>query len=544
MPPHFVQKTGLPPIRTLFITNVPPTIDNSQNLLPYVPREGLLALRVKRSGGRDVGFADYDTVESAHRALQWFSTLDVTTEIAASCLRSMPPTWTPIPPKFRLPVPYEEYNRCAGDPARSTELLLNSVILVAEWSISTPTCRPNFVPSAAPLQPSLNQERYGGATVPRLSSHMSCQPPLGFFPPSSCHAGLPVETRLHHMATVPQVRARSPLSRSAGGSNTHGSDCPWNSRETENPLGNSGPPQHPIPQQNCHWRPKQQQSHNRCCTEGAHTYVTPSMSHIGRSRVSLSDPGGSFAALDDTDLPSSTLFVKVLRYRGFPHQPLSSITDLTYSSAETEVERSGRAWDTSEVSPALNTQEQQQPHPQPQLHPPRRLENLFRMWSHLHHRHHCLSSQEDTLGEEEEEEEEEEPPFTCGAASTAAPERVVLTSSSRRENMARGGVAAETSIKEEHILPSSSSSPTRDNGDACAVVEMVLNRDFFSERFAGFRSYVSYGRQSGFVLFERPGDARQCLRWLRRQPDLQPFLMVQFAREDTRRRRFQRRRSK
>lgn len=518
MPPTPSREHRPPLRRTIFITNLPLTIDNGLRLLPYVPGEGLIELRVKRSGGRDVGFAEYETGDFALRALRWFQKVAVTAQIAYDCSKVSSSTWAPTQSRFRYPVPYEEYNCCEADPVRSTELLLNSVILIAEWSLSSPACRPKYLsppPSVHPPNYLVGPHSTSGNTDPAAALHLvptgtvGWQPQLGPPPPGSRGAGPPTG-KLDH-STVPRapVYTHHHLSQCYGVPSTHcggaggNLECLFSAAEAAR-GGVSQIPSHRV-----------------------HEVPLPSRGDWERGtppydvRATLQDeklmPGSSSGLvatptlIKDELLPSSTLFVRVTGARGGsssgndsqpcgtssgPPHCLSPTTSLGPPSPSL----TGRGGKLSAY--ARQCDERREPHP---------LELLYEWWSQFHHRHRASP----------------QPAYPPEPSSPESPNNQVgSTATSPDEEVATASTTATT------VSTSASRVPDGDNAET--LMSMILSQDFYSERFAGFRSYVGFSRWSAFVRFDRPVDALQCLRWLRQQPVLRKFVSVQFAREDTR----------
>ncbi|RNF25668.1 uncharacterized protein Tco025E_02050 [Trypanosoma conorhini] len=526
--PQLSSNLSLPPTRTIFIKNVPPTVDNSHKLLPFVPNEGLFSLRVKRTGGRDVGFAEYQTLESAQQAMQWFYRLEVTAGIAFNCFPQLLRSWTPIAPRFRYPVPYDEYNCCAADPARSTELLLNSVILMAEWSLSTPTYRPAFDSFVASSQPS-SPEHYHDLA----QTTMECAPQelfqasrVGFSSfPGHHHADPSADTELPQRAPRPHTAPRGVVFRTSGRGST--AEARGSGGRSETAAG--------CPLRG--WEPAQETASTGCrrresktlCPQGQRgtgsslARNTPFLSPDKVSQRGAWDSTLASAVLDDKDLPSSTLFLRVTGNGQRRRREVSPSSLSPGASFRREGDRIGAATRDSEASPCLQYRNRRKPRSQqgPQL---RSLSPEG--WSRFHHRHQKCCVRQIPLGGT---------PLTQQmTVATSLDDAVPPPASDKEDPVCSEFVVDEASISPVLLSPIDNS----EGGDTeDAIVETILSCNFFSERFAGVRSYVPYSSRSGFLRFERSGDARRCLVWLRRQPNLAPVLSVQFAREDTRRRR-------
>ncbi|KAH9599812.1 hypothetical protein LSM04_006826 [Trypanosoma melophagium] len=519
-PPQGMSRPGLPPRATICIRNLPPTVDNSQSLLPYVPREGLIALRVKRSGGRDVGFAEYDSLKSAHESLQWFYRLRVTANIASDCLPHMPPSCDIPPLGYRYPVPYVEYNNCVGNSSLTMELLLKSVILEAEWSDSSPKCRPNFIPSRTSSNPYFDQhhqQQQGYGCIPSMdmTPERIIQPPqVGFDLTSASHNGPIPETHPRPPVAGLQNVSWGSRPKSAGCSTATCVESGWKHRSLVHPSNVGMSMQSGVRPQRHQWQSHPQQAWGQDTTKegGTHIYVASSLAQSDSSRVCLSDCTLPSFILDDKDLPSSTLFIRALRYRRqYPQQNASLFsTDSSFSTpGRTTEEMVETSYDSGT---SLPSEQQQQP---PQLQQQERKQEqeqrrdepnrILQEWSCLHHHHHFPVSTEVQSS------------MPCSTSCNPS---------------TRCGIPAETQ-KGSPAFFSLSSSHAEEDTIVNEVIKGVLNRDFFSERFAGFCSYKSFGKQCGFVRFETSEDARQCLRWLRRQWNLRPFISVQFARQDT-----------
>ncbi|KPA77071.1 hypothetical protein ABB37_07404 [Leptomonas pyrrhocoris] len=153
------------PATTLFIDGLPSSIENQYQLCPYVPPQGRVKVRVKRSNGRDVGFAEYDGVDSASAALEWFRgirTMKETVQTSGcaamlgavgshggtccSCGRAyaapsqsqpQPHTAESTYPRSYtqwVPVAYNDYLALRDDPVQFAQLLRQCVSLRVEWA--------------------------------------------------------------------------------------------------------------------------------------------------------------------------------------------------------------------------------------------------------------------------------------------------------------------------------------------------------------------------------------------------------------------------
>ncbi|KAG5484785.1 hypothetical protein LSCM1_06611 [Leishmania martiniquensis] len=149
---------------TLFIDGLPAPIENKWQLQPYVPPQGLVALRVKSSRGRNVGFAVYDSIPTAHEALSWFKQMLIIKEVVQTSTFGAPPAadsarQTEAPPvpesgghfarpasaaseclrgspavSESLPLEYEEYLLTQRFPDQFAALLRKCTLLRAEWA--------------------------------------------------------------------------------------------------------------------------------------------------------------------------------------------------------------------------------------------------------------------------------------------------------------------------------------------------------------------------------------------------------------------------
>ncbi|RNF08083.1 hypothetical protein TraAM80_02995 [Trypanosoma rangeli] len=531
--PQLSPSLGLPPTRTIFIKNVPPTVDNSHKLLPFVPTEGLFSLRVKRTGGRDVGFAEYKTLESAQQAMQWFYRLEATAGIAFNCFSQLRHTWTPTPPRFRYQVPYGEYNLCAGNSARSTELLLNSVILMAEWSLSTPTYRPGFDPFVASSQPSLPPyyHEFAPATTectPQESFQVSR---MGFNSFPGCHsAGSYAYTGMPQRAPRPAVASQGVVARrSERGFMTEGrvveggeaaAGCALRSWEPPQGTALIGGHQRELRVGHC-----QRQRGN----ESSLAHDTSCLSPGKVFQWGVRDSTIASAVLDDRDLPSSTLFLRVTDNEQ-RHRLMSAPSSLSLGAPlRGEGEIIDETSEGYEASPCLQYRNRWRQRDQQGLQ--QRSFSASR-WSRLHHRHQTCCVRQNPLGTLLAHQ-------MMGATNFG--NAVQPPISDKEEPFCNEFVVDEAPMSPVLLSPITN---CKDGDTEDAIARMVLNCNFFLERFAGVRSYVPYSGRAGFLRFERPGDARRCLLWLRRHPDLAPVLNVQFAREDTRRRRSHKRRAR
>ncbi|EKF39301.1 hypothetical protein MOQ_000476 [Trypanosoma cruzi marinkellei] len=521
--PQLSQDSGLSLTRTIFIKNVPPTVDNSHKLLPFVPSAGLVALRVKRAGGRDVGFAEYNTADSAYRALQWFYRLEVTAGIAFNCFPRMLQKWTPIPPRFRYPVPYDEYNHCAGDPTRSTELLLNSVILIAEWSVSTPTCRPGSDSSVTSPQPLSHQYYHFFAQKPiEFIPQATLQLPSFVFQPSPVGhcAGFTPVTTMPQWGNGPVIPSNiiyfkpsvDPIAvGSTNGCSGSVAGCPMKSKGNMQRTASCGNYLRAFKNRNLECQ---------LDTVTSPLHFKSQLSHNNKaSKRGVLDPTIASALLDDNDLPSSTLFVRVMSpFERRRRELILSLTSMG-SSFLKETGNIGEASETTEVSSCLQNQEKLEKQYQQEM---RQVKYSSEEWSCFHHRHHLCT--------ERKLSEEPLTPYTADATTMKA--AALPDFSDNEEPMCNELLFDEVPRLPPLLFPIAD---CEDSDMGKALVKMLLKRNFFSERFAGFYSYVPYSKWAGFARFETSGDARRCLLWLRRNPDLAPLINVQFAREDTRR---------
>ncbi|KAG5510468.1 hypothetical protein GH5_06668 [Leishmania sp. Ghana 2012 LV757] len=167
-PVHASETSPVPPAdtvsTTLFIDGLPPSIENKWQLQPYVPPQGLVALRVKSSRGRNVGFAVYDSIAAAHEALSWFKQMLMIKEVVQASTFGAPPAdatarWTeslPVPVSGghlapsgggaggcfpgspvmseSLPLAYEDFLFTQQCPDRFASLLRKCTLLRVEWT--------------------------------------------------------------------------------------------------------------------------------------------------------------------------------------------------------------------------------------------------------------------------------------------------------------------------------------------------------------------------------------------------------------------------
>ncbi|TPP39884.1 hypothetical protein CGC20_31065 [Leishmania donovani] len=172
---------------TLFIDGLPAFIENKWQLQPYVPPQGLVALRVKSSRGRNVGFAVYDSIAAAREALTWFKQMLIIKEVVQTSTFGAPPAaesarGTEAPPALACgdrsappaggtsdcfpsspveseptPLEYEEYLCTQSVPGQFASLLRRCTLLRAEWARSLETQHPptNVAAAAAAAASSL-----------------------------------------------------------------------------------------------------------------------------------------------------------------------------------------------------------------------------------------------------------------------------------------------------------------------------------------------------------------------------------------------------
>ncbi|KAG8345487.1 hypothetical protein ERJ75_000822600 [Trypanosoma vivax] len=512
--------------RTLFIDSIPPTVDNNKTLWPYVPTEGLTDLRVRRCGSRNVGFAEYQNKEYASLALQWFHELDVTADIAFRCLSLLPMARMQQPPECLYPVPYEEYNRCARDPVRSTNLLMSSVILSVEWSVSTsPHGQAPAVaawPSPSLLHPH-NRSRadrcVGSVPLTNTAPSPFAQHATDVTPrrqmrllgqsSSKCHTGPIAETWTcsaevcapaeMHSSFAHLSRGISAMHPAREGKSNSGLGldfgevlpdshrqhvCTQTSRkqsERDSPVTSAFPPPPPPqpPQKNL------QTGVDSLCATIVH-------------RVPCDGPA-----------PVSTLFVRIVD----PQRPNSPATPSYSSHRRSSTPPAFHSSSSLALSPVADRPECSLPllgSPRDRAQEP---SDLYRRWSQFHHRHHSCAEQwvQPSVVRVEEEAEK------------------TITS---LEVTHREALSAATAPLSPSLSTISSKVP--DDEAADALLHKVLSHDFYCQRFAGFCSYVAYSGSGGFVRFEQPRDAQRCLRWLKQQVALKGRLDVQFARKDTR----------
>ncbi|GET86708.1 hypothetical protein, conserved [Leishmania tarentolae] len=164
---------------TLFIDGLPAFIENKWQLQPYVPPQGLVAVRVKSSRGRNVGFAVYDSIAAAREALSWFKHMIIIKETAQGTVSGVEPAaepvegieespvlgsggdsapsagmandFFPVSPVALEPTPleYEEYLFAHSLPAQFAAVLRKCTLLRAEWARSLETQHPPSSVTAA-----------------------------------------------------------------------------------------------------------------------------------------------------------------------------------------------------------------------------------------------------------------------------------------------------------------------------------------------------------------------------------------------------------
>ncbi|KAG5510153.1 hypothetical protein JKF63_07049 [Porcisia hertigi] len=133
--------------RTLFIDGLPASIENKWQLRPCVPPHGLVALRVKSSRGRNVGFAVYDNITSTCDALQWFQQLHRIKETLQGSRFSAPHSLplaggsgddvTGLSVGLEAaPLEYEDYLSVRQFPDRFAFLLRSCTLLRVDWARS------------------------------------------------------------------------------------------------------------------------------------------------------------------------------------------------------------------------------------------------------------------------------------------------------------------------------------------------------------------------------------------------------------------------
>lgn len=164
---------------TLFIHSLPRHIQNGKQLHLYVPLSGLRELRVKRSGHRDVGFAQYFSPEEASEALAWFC---ATRSRYVQYVKPTPYASDLNPPEYVDCVRAMLKQTPSAQDKAFAEIFHSTTPLVAEWARGAQTYRPT--PTITPpllLQPPPPQP-------PTLSAQSMPGPPPHLNPLSSSSA--------------------------------------------------------------------------------------------------------------------------------------------------------------------------------------------------------------------------------------------------------------------------------------------------------------------------------------------------------------------
>ncbi|CBZ24559.1 conserved hypothetical protein [Leishmania mexicana MHOM/GT/2001/U1103] len=261
---------------TLFIDGLPAFIENKWQLQPYVPPQGVVALRVKSSRGRNVGFAVYDSIAAARDALTWFKQMLIIKEVVQTSTFGAPPAaesarGTEVPPVLAsgdcsappaggtsacfpgspvesepTPLEYEEYLCTQPVPGQFASLLRRCTLLRAEWARSLETQHPPANVAAAAAASSVASSPLSYPTSPWGTAAAVIRPPR---PP-------PMVTAVPHVGRGP--------SHDVGDSYSQVSEV---ARQAPTPQAH---PHHPLPSPIA-WSPgsqSPQQPPHPCATVG------------------------------------------------------------------------------------------------------------------------------------------------------------------------------------------------------------------------------------------------------------------------------------
>ncbi|XQJ25422.1 hypothetical protein NXY56_001358 [Leishmania guyanensis] len=211
---------------TLFIDGLPASIENKWQLQPCVPPQGLMALRVKSSRGRNVGFAVYDSIAAAHGALTWFNQMRIIKEVVLTSTFGAPPAvgsapstgappglvsddpcvpaggvtsacFTNLPVESEpLPLKYEDYLCTQQLPSEFASLLRKCTLLRVDWArcLEIQHTPVKVVGAAAPPPSSLVSSPLSHPPSPWRMGAVAVRPP----PPP------PMPTSVPHVSPYPR----------------------------------------------------------------------------------------------------------------------------------------------------------------------------------------------------------------------------------------------------------------------------------------------------------------------------------------------------
>jgi hypothetical protein len=473
---------------TLFIDGLPPSIENQHQLSPYVPPQGRVKVRVKRSRGRDVGFAVYDSVDAASAALAWFHNLRMIQEMVQTSSYAVPSVTT------ALPVSYDDFVATHRSPADYARLLRHSISLRVEWAHTHEIHRASIPPkspqnSGAALTTSESNTTYNlgsrgvledsmqpCALAPVFASQDSLvrgpQPP----PQPSAYGGtqrLFAEEHASNIAPLPYTANRS---QSTG-------------RVTQANINTTYPPSTRAALScNASTPPNSFAFCERQVTESAQEYAPYSAPASTVSRVSSA-------------LPYTTATTTVTAAAASSTTQLSDWSAASYPSI-------GQPW-------------QPQPGRAAQICVERRLPSRTLFVKLIHNFPLPLSLAQLSLPAEQQQSQQQQQrlydPHPCGA-----------------DPVLSGGPPVAASPA--HSLDMSTAMTVEDRA-FFALAQRVCREEFFSEQFAGFvryRPFLHPPYYGGcFVLFERDTDMQRCLQWMRGDARLMTLFTVQPARNDT-----------
>lgn len=537
--------------RTLFIDGLPPTIENQHQLNPFVPPQGRVAVRVKRSRGRDVGFAVYDNVDAASAALEWFHEIRMTTEkvqasgyvgvpgsfLAYAAAAQRPEFWPapaaaagPLLPQQALagrggsddavqsnatllPISYEDYLRTRHDPVQYDQLLRQSVSLRVEWAHTHEIRRPHH-----PYSSSSQQQQYpsSSSSVSPLRAAVGLLPASPVVPPFHDQSGfsvrdsesfaqfysLPFQSAVH-VAAPPPAATHHPTTPQEAVHRLHTEEFDFavpppslSAFPAHGPPSMERPPQPSYPMAH---PPQPQQYH-----------------HHQQQLPTQREPVGVAGTCEESGLEAehdyTPYFTPTLSHAHAGLRLTSpTITSPTTTTTTTATQSPNRSL-TSTTSPMLPPQ-------LPRGRVDRRLPSRT-LFVRLVHNFPLPPSLARA------------PPSATDVrhdpASPSSPTRVPDGA------VSSGGPSPPVSVSVHGV---ESAVMTVEDRALFGLAQRVCREEFFSEQFAGFVRYHPflhppyYG--GCFVLFERDTDMQRCLQWMRRDARLMTLFSVQPARNDT-----------
>ncbi|TPP52996.1 hypothetical protein CGC21_0740 [Leishmania donovani] len=550
---------------TLFIDGLPAFIENKWQLQPYVPPQGLVALRVKSSRGRNVGFAVYDSIAAAREALTWFKQMLIIKEVVQTSTFGAPPAaesarGTEAPPALACgdrsappaggtsdcfpsspveseptPLEYEEYLCTQSVPGQFASLLRRCTLLRAEWarSLETPHPPTNVAAAAAAAASSLASSPLSYPPSPWGTAAAVIRPPQ---PP-------PMAMAAPHLGREPSH---------------DGGDSYSQVSEPARPASTlQAAPHHPLPSPIA-WSPglqSPQQPLNPCAAVGcaeaqathppAHNPSFPSTPHHALSpvtrRVWASSAPSAPGWMPGEAHHQSRQHCRTVK----TNHICSSATRLTITTGirpfttvglPPTIEGSVTAPGTTtayaeEAAPPTPTRLVSQTTPSLQVPPTSGAAGTRLLVSAVPHHHHHMCYQSSSSPTSTATPHLRSPLDNRGTqaySSLQPPPSSQLTGPCADRHGGGAGAADEALSRP---------SPNAEDREFFRFAQSVLREEYFSEKFAGFLRYREFLRPpyygGCFVLFERGEDMQRCLQWMRKDERLMKLFAVAPARNDS-----------